>query len=144
MTLALPGGQVLTRSPLRDSHHPLFISISFYFKAGVLPGSGMGYLPSPLLKANPSPAGWDPSEAPTYFLQPHHSGCPAPPVYPTLLPHNHGGALVTPLLIPWIHTVLRTKPAPLSSLFCTSFLPLSCLEHVMFSYSSAHVASPLP
>lgn len=75
MALALPGGQVLTRSPLGHSHHhSLFISISFYFKAGVLPGSGVGFPASPPLEAKPSPARWDVLQASTYFLQPHLSG----------------------------------------------------------------------
>ena len=57
MVLALPGAQVLTRSPLGHSHHlSLFISISFYFKAGVLPGSGVDFPTSSPLEAKPSPA----------------------------------------------------------------------------------------
>ena len=71
VALAFPGGQVLTGSPLGHSHHhPLFISVSFYFKAEALPGSGVGYPASPLA-TKLSPARWDLSQASTYFLQPH-------------------------------------------------------------------------
>lgn len=99
VALALPGGQVLTRSPLGHSHHPVFISISFYFKAAVLPGSGMGYPASPPLEANASPVGGIPHRLqPTFSSPPLRM--PSTPVYPLLLPHNHGGAPVTALLVP--------------------------------------------
>lgn len=122
VALALPGGQVLTRSPLGHSHHPLFISISFYFKAAVLPGSGMGYPASPPLEANASPAGGIPhSLQPTFSSPP--PWMPSTPVYPLLLPHNHGGAPVTALLVPWIHCPQDGASAPWSSPFLR-LLPL--------------------
>lgn len=115
--LALPGGQVLTRSPLGHSHHPLFISISFYFKAGVLPSSGMGYPASPPLEANPSPAGWDPSSGSSPADAQHLSISSPPPPQPWWGPGH------TPPHALDLHCPQDRAPAPRSSAFL-HLLPL--------------------
>lgn len=96
----------------------------------------------PLWRPNPSPAGRDLSQAPPYFLQPRpelESGKMTATPLPWHIPpssHNHGGALATPLLEPWIPTVSEQP-------FLQSPPSLHVLEQVTLSHTVSALL-PLP
>lgn len=109
-------GQVLSGSPLRHLHHPLFISVSSILRQEVLPGSGVGYPASPPLEAKPltcrvgslTGSNLRPPAPAAVWAGVWENDCWPPHGPPAS--HNHGGALVTPLIKPWIRITLGTKP----------------------------------